>query len=470
MEIHEYEKCVLSAIFRQASGVDRVPQRIVAELDEDKFDPRFPNRLIYQRIVELVLNKQVPNIPNVCRALGSELATVGGEPYLQSLLAYLPSLGVYGADGFETWVRVIDAAGRLRHLSLILDKYKAKFSDFERLIAETKDVDEFLSAFMLEINAGVRSTRSTYNHISIAASEELRRLEMERQGYVVDIVPTGWPNLERYFIPRPKTLGVISGLTSMGKTQLALQILLGAAIQLKESGRNGYVAINELETQGWRLNRRMACCLAGINSKDLAQGMLSEVDFHRYCETLDYISTLPIYFDDNPHVTSKQLEWQAVALHIEKGPRVLGVSDYAELFADTADSEELRVSNIVRSIRRISWDTGSCEIVISQLNNAVMMTASKIGGDSRTRYSGAIAQAADWFIECYNPVQMRAKNVDFVLPEGMSSDLAYLLVEKNKDYDLGQIPIEWSPHWTRFRDVSLELGQVYRRFNVREDY
>jgi len=467
--INEYEMLLLGIILRFPSGPDRIPQRVVAELDFDKFSPSGPNRLIYQAIQKLVIDQQIPTIPNIALTLKDKLDAVGGEPYLQALLAYPLTCGVKTSEGFESYVRLIDNAGRLRQLALVIDKYAKVFEDFEQAVSQIDDVDEFLSSFMAEINAGAVKPKSSYSHISIAVEEEMRRLELESRGYVVDLIPTGWPNLEKYYIPRPGSFGVVSGLSSMGKTQFALQMLLGVAIYLKETGKKGCVAINELETQGWRLNRRMACCLAGIDSSELARGSLSKHDLDRYYKTLEYISTLPIYYDDNAMLTSQQMAWQALALNIEKGPRVLGVADYAELFADTGASEELRVSGVVRSQRRIAWETGSCEIMISQLNSSVMQTNTKIGGMSRTRYSGAIAQAADWFVEIYNPPQMRRAQIDFVLPDAMDERMAYVLIEKNKDYPVGQEPFEWIPQYTRFRDVSLKMGQVYRPVSLEQE-
>jgi len=458
--VSEYEKCVLSVMLRFSADV--VPKAIAVELDDDKFDPKGPHAVIYRAMQDVIFDGGTPNVPNMCRALGSDLEAAGGREYLQSLLGWLPAIGVADTSGFETWVRVVDSAGRLRQLGSVVDKYGRLYEDFDRLVEQVEDADVFVANFLSEINKGIGSVRSSYKHISSAIEEERRRIEQERQGKVVDIIPTGWPNLEKYFIPRPATLGVIAGITSMGKTQFALQVMLGTAMHLYENNLPGCVAINELEMTDWRLNRRMACCMAGVDSNVLAVGGLSDDALNKYFDMLDYIGQLPIYFDDNPNLTSTKLGWEAMAMHLEKGPRVLGVSDYVELFMDEGDSEELRVSTVVRNQRRICWETGSCEIAISQFNNSVMATNSKIGGVGKTRYSGAIGQAADWFVEVYNPVQMQRANISFTLPDGYEDDRAYFLVEKNKDHAVGREPIEWVPEYTRFRDVSLGMGEIYR--------
>lgn len=463
MLVTDYEKCVLSVMLNFPVGTEQIPQRICAELDADKFELK-EHKLIYNTIQQMVFEKDVPTIPNIAKKLGANLDKAGGEEYLFTLHNFLKVMKLNSSHGFEEWVRLVDNAGRLRHLGLVLNEYGAYYNDFEKLVAKTADVDEFLANFMTVINSGVKNTRSSYKHISSAIEEERRRIELEKQGFIIDLIPCGWPNIEKYFIPRPSSYGVIAGLSSMGKTQFALQLMLGAAIHLYELNLPGCVAINELESVGWRLNRRLACSLAGIDSNDLAGGNLSKDALHRYMNILDYIDQLPIYYDDNPNITSTQLNWQAMALHIEKGPRVLGVSDYLELFADKGENEELRISNVVRTNRKICWETGSCEVAISQFNNSVLSSTTKIGGIGKARYSGAVGQAADWFLEVYNPIQMRKANIDFTLPDGLTDEnKAYAFIEKNKDHSLGVEAFEWIPEFTRFRDIGLPMGQIYRK-------
>ncbi len=463
MQVDEYEKAVLSVMLRNPSGdKDCVAKRICMELDADKFDPKGVNGIIYGAMQHVIIDSGVPNVPNVARALGNNLERTGGEEYMQSLLGFLSIMGVRGSEGFETWVKVVDNAGRLRQLGLVIDKYANEYADFQRLVAKTDDVDAFITNVLSDITRGIGGIKSSYVHISEATDEDLRQLEQERRGLIVDLIPMGWPSLENYNIPRPSSYGVIIGITSMGKSQFAFQIALGTAIYLKENNLPGCVGINELEMRKQRLHRRMICCLLGANSKELARGIAPKSVYDKYQETAEYVRTLPIYLDDNPNMSAQKMVWSAAAMHLEHGPRKLGIADYVELFSDKADSEELRVSEVVRTHRKVCWELGSCEIGICQLNNSATMTNSKIGGLERIRYSGAIGHAADWVLEIYNPPQMRRRGMDFILPDGFNGNSAYMLCEKNKDYEVGREPFEWTPEFTRFRDMALPMGELYR--------
>jgi replicative DNA helicase len=460
LEIIDFEKAILSVILRNPASSERIAPQIASELDYDKFSTT-EHKTLYKAIQEMIMTQQAPSVGNLCAKLGSQLSVVGGEPYLFALHAFLDVIRTPNGDGWESWVRKIDTAGRLRHLGLVMDSYTEDYKDFEKLVSNTDDPDAYIAKFMEKINKGTMSLKTSYKSISHYADIERQKMEIERTGGIQDLVPTNMPSLYNWFIPRPGSFGVLTGISSMGKTQMALQIALGAAIFLKENKIPGIITINELETLGWRLNRRMCCCLAGVDSRNLASGLATPEELERYEATMSFVEQLPIWIDDNPDITSSQFSNSAIAIGIERGPRVLGVSDYVELFTDKGESEELRISNAVRQIRKVGWATGAAEIVISQLNNSVMMTDSKIGGLARTRYSGAIGQAADWFGEVYNPVAMKKANIDFTLPDGMVEDMAYLLIHKNKDYPIGWVPFEWIPQYTRFQDPTLSAGKVY---------
>ena len=245
----------------------------------------------------------------------------------------------------------------------------------------------------------------------------------------------------------------------MGKTQLALDIIKGKARHLKLSGQIGECTINSLETPGNLLVRRMACSEAGIDSRQLRLNELNSEQLEKYKTQLEEIKTLPIAFDDNPVLTTDQLTQRAIARHL-RVKRIMGMSDFAELFNDTVKgmSEELRVAQIAKNIRKVAWTTGSCEILVTQVNAEALRSKSKIAGIDNARYSKAIAQAADWGVELWNPIQMLAANIPFVCPEDMSENYAWGIVEKNKNGPLGKISYRWTATYTRLVDNGVNVS------------
>lgn len=464
MRIPDYEKCIISTIFNYPNGNENIPQRIVSELEPNRFGEQ-PNKLIYQSVVRLVLKDEVPNTVNVATELKSDIETIGGIEYLESLKGFLGIVGLSSFDGFEKWVQIIDNAGRLRHLKTVSSSYAKRLEDLESVVVSNNNIDAYISNFFEEANTGISSLRTTYKPFSVAVDAAVRYVEALEKGVVADIILTGWPSLEKYLIPRPYSFGIIIGMSSMGKTQFALQVAYGAAKQIYDRKEKGVVSINSLETTGKNLALRLGYMLARVDSQLLATGQVSTQDRERLLEKLDQLYSLPIEYDDNPAITTDQLTWQAIAQNL-KSKRVLSILDYSELFGDKhKDNEELRLSNIARNIKKISSRTGSCEVMLSQFNE--LHDKHKIGG-RKSRYSRAIFDAAEWYLEVWNPVEMRNKGIDFQTPDGKNDGLSYALIHKNKEYKTGEVTFEWIPEYGTFRDTACDMGLNYQE-SVFED-
>lgn len=457
MLINDYEKLGIGLILKYPNGNQNIPQRVVSELEPERFGLK-ANREIYQAIKNLVIKGETPNTMNVALELGENLDSVGGMEYLSSLVNFPELAGMTDFDSLRQWVQIIDNAGRLRHLGEVLDNYKKYYDDFEKLIGKVDDVDLFISNFMTEINKGTQSIKTNYRPIKDAVEKEKRHAKLEGDGLLTDIVVCGMPKLASYMIPRPYSLGTIMGDSSMGKTSLAIQIVLGCALHLYNSNEKGVVSINSLETVDRKIARLMACIYSATDSMKLAHGTISKQEFNKYIEALEFIAQLPIRYNDNPDITTDELSWHAIAQdYLEK--RVLGISDYAELFKDSGTSEELRISNIVRNHRRIAWRVGSCEVLLSQVTSN---SPTKWALLKDARYTRSFEQALDWGIVIYNPIQMTRRGVPFAQHPSTKPDFAYWSIQKNKGYDVGIEPVLWEPEYSRFKDMALPMGQLYQ--------
>ena len=450
MIINDYEKVLLGFMIKQPETA----KKIIIELEERRFGSK-PHSLIYQSIGNCIVNGKTIDSFTIAQQLGEDLADCGGMEYINDLPALVDHIGF---SDWETLVKKIDDAGRLRELSKLHNEYTLDFKNLEGLVDKVEDVDEYIQKYATSLEGISQKVDTNYLHISNAVNGAK---ELVQRGYATDIIPCGWPSLAGYMIPRPRSLGIVAGISSMGKTQWCLQLGYGVAVFLKQNNLPGVVSINSMETSGKNLVLRMAYMMAGLNSVKIRSGDFSQLEEDRLFKELDIISKLPIYFNDSPDITTSQFVVHATVQGIIY-KRILGISDYIELFNDRADSEELRVSRAVRNVRRVSWKTDSCEILISQFNNSVLNTLDKIGGMHKARYSGAIGQAADWFVEIWNPIQLIAANLKPAsIPEGLKDDRAYAFIEKNKDYHLGKVPFMWVPEYMRFSDMSLPLGSVY---------
>jgi len=336
MKSYEYEQCLLGAVLRHSDVI----KLLATELASDKFSysaggqESSAHRLIYDACVACHLRKVPPDPVSVARELGENLEDAGGMSYLRELTGILPSLGVttVNEDSIRNWARIVDNIGRLRHLSGVLDGYAAKLADRERALAEVEDVDLFIADIIADLWEAQGLTRTDYKHISVGVASYRRRLRAAYRGEVTEVAPIGWPSFRDALLPYMGGMTVIAGLPGAGKTQLALQIMLGQMIQAKHQGIQGCAAVNSYEMTDWRLVRRLAACLAGVDAGKVSAGDVGEdtPEAERLEYWLGFVEGLPIYVNDNNLTTSSRINWQASVLHAVHGPLLNLIVDYAE--------------------------------------------------------------------------------------------------------------------------------------------
>lgn len=466
MDINSYEKLSLCTILNDTDG--EITQRIVSELPLLSYG-NTANRLIYSIIRRMVRDGKTITPVSVIAGLGDELETAGGEAYIMSLVNYHKGLRIDSPlYGYEEWIILVDVAGRLRQFKEVLGKYNKELSDLDRALQQYKtpeDASQFISNFITELhNVTITQSAHGYKHISEYYQPRLDLLDMQAEGFVVDVIPIGWPSFAEYGIPRPGVMGVIAGLTSSGKTQLADQIVLGCAMHLYHTNTEGHVTINTLEDDALIVQQRMVCCLMGLNYMKFRTGKAQPQEIERFKNGLRYINLLPIFLNDTPAITTDTLKFEAAAHAMEIGtPRFIGVSDYSELFGDKNRNEEQRIAGVARAHHEIARSMNSCEILLTQYSRDTsgVNNATKLGG-LNARHSDSVAAASRWYIEIYNIPQMTTRGMQFTLP---STDLderyAYCFVWKNSHGPLGQFPLEWTDHFTQFRDPKVPRNQLY---------
>lgn len=466
MTPHDTEMLVLGTCMAHPNGSQNIPQRVVHELDPSRFGNQAHSH-VFSAIKSCVHKNIPPNPANVALEMNGTLEAVGGIEFIDLLQRFPSSFGVYDASGISDWVRRVDLNGRTRLLQQIINKkIDMPTEHLQNLVMKAEDPDAFLSEILTEANRYISGTKTDYKPISEAAEIFEEQIKASLRGEVTDIIPCGIPNLEKYCIPRPRSFGVIAGISGQGKTQFAWYIGVGVAIGLQKRGERGEVTINTLEEQGSDLVMRAACMMAQVNSLDIARCTLTRAQADRLFEKITYIKSLPIVYNDDSTITSSQLVTHAICQHM-KVPRILGICDYVELLNDKAESEELKISRSTRNIRSICWETGSCEIMLVQLNDDAIKNSYKTGGMFASRNSRAPAHAADWWIEVLNYPELKKAQIKATVAEGRNENLAYALIEKGRKYGKGEEAFEWVAEHTMFRDISLPIGQLYGE--IKED-
>jgi len=457
MQVSLQEKLCLCAGFRD----DEAMRSLATELPTTRFNYGPGNslgvghRLIYEAMLKVFGRDEDVNVASVAKELGHNLNHVGGEAYLFEITETIGTLNIESLKGLPQWAEVVDSAGQLFMLRKSLNDYAATLEDVPRALTLVKNPSAYIMDLMEELGH-IHKAKTDYEHIRTAAASFRESFDREATGQAVSWLPIGWESTKKYKILPYDSLVVITGLSSIGKSQLMAQFILGAAINLKISNIPGVCLINTYEMPNKLYVQRMATSLSGVDINSESALTLGSPEYNRLMEASEFIEDLPIYSSD-ADMTTSDIAIQAnsmVAQH--KNVHIVGV-DYSELVPDdTGNSEEQRVANVYRNCKRLAQSLGPSVMVLSQVTGEAFTSSTKIAGAWGTRYTKVGWHAADLEIEIYNPVQMQLMSMTFELPPHLPDrDHAYLLIQKNKNGPLGFVQLEWTPEYTRFSDPAM---------------
>jgi len=263
----------------------------------------------------------------------------------------------------------------------------------------------------------------------------------EHEGFVTG-VPTDFRDFDRLTAGlQPSDLIIIAGRPSMGKTALALNIGYNAAARTKKA-----VAVFSLEMSQLHLGMRLLGFHSGINATKLRTGFLKDTDWMKLTESANALSELPIYIDDTSGLSVLEMKAKCRRL-LKKRDLGLVIIDYLQLVQGrrSAESRQLEISEISRSLKALAKDLNVPVLALSQLNRKVEDRPNKKPQLSDLRESGAIEQDADViaFIyrdELYNPTTEENKNV------------AEIILAKQRNGPTGFFRLQFQQEFTRFRD------------------
>ena len=440
------EKALLGSVMLRPDGLSEVMDVI--------FEASFyggRHRLIWRTMLEL----HSRNVPIDLLSLSSrltekgELEAAGGATYLTELTASVPS-----STNLKHYAEIIQKKQMMRAL---IDA--AEFLG-ELGYNEAEDLDHLLDraekrVFEITQRSGVHK----FVDIKDTLTEAWERLDrLHNSGDALRGVPTGFKELDSKLAGFQKSdLIILAARPSMGKTSLALDIARMAATNHKVP-----VGIFSLEMSSQQLVDRMLAADSRVDAWKLRTGKLNaSEEFNKIRDSLDKLSTAPIYIDDQPANNILKMRSVARRLKSEKG---LGMSivDYLQLMAPTqsrhSDNLVQQVTEISRSLKQLARELDVPVIALSQLSRAVEQR----GGRPRLsdlRDSGSIEQDAD--------VVMFIHREDKYKEDSDRPNIAEILIEKHRNGPTGKIELYFddkkatfmSLEKTDFSDFERQQGQ-----------
>jgi replicative DNA helicase len=395
------------------------------------------NRIVFETMLELN-HKHIPiDIISLSERLKEKslLEQIGGSSYLTELTDLIPS-----ASNIRHYASTIQKKFLMREL------IKASEDITQLGYNEKADIEETLDSAEKKIFAISQiGATSSFTDIKDTLPEAWERIDtLHNSKDEMRGIPTGFKGLDDLLAGFQKSdLIILAARPSMGKTSLALDIARKTAIT-----NNVPVGIFSLEMSSQQLVDRMLSAQSNVDAWKLRTGNLSqETDFEAIRQSLDDLSTAPIFIDDQPGNNILRMRSTARRLKSEKGLGLI-IVDYLQLMVPTntkaSDSMVQQVTEISRSLKNLARELEVPVLALSQLSRAVEQR----GGKPRLsdlRDSGSIEQDAD--------VVMFIHREDKYNKESDRPNIAEIMIEKHRNGPTGSVDLYFNEKKTSFQDV-----------------
>ena len=442
----EAEQGVLGSMF--ISPRDAIAECVEKINEEYFYVPA--HRTIYSALVDLWNVGQAIDLITFTQVLRDRnlLEAVGGASFVTSLYTFVPTAANVGY-----------------YLEIVRDKYilrqiiAAATESVRRAYEEQDEVDNLLDEVEQKIFA-VGEDRFKGQTLSMKdqVMEVIETIEKlyERKGGITGI-STGFIEFDRMTSGlHPAEMIVIAARPSMGKTAFAMNIAEHVAIQEKLA-----VAVFSLEMSSQQLVQRLLCSRARVNLKKVRDGFLGERDFSSLTSSASKLAEAKMFIDDSAGLTILELRAKARRLKAQHDIRLI-VVDYLQLLRSTSrrgqENRQIEISEISAGIKGLAKELNIPIIVVAQLNrNPENRTGDSKGRPrlSDLRESGSIEQDAD----LVGLLVREAYYADTDEEKEEAAGNADLIISKQRNGPIGDIPLTFLSEFTRFEDRARNVSE-----------
>jgi replicative DNA helicase len=424
------ERCVLGSIILDNESL----YQVLDLLGGDDFYSE-GHRILYGRFIELITNSRGVDLVLLKEELSrlGELDQVGGISYIASLIDSVPT-----ARNIQHYAQIIKDRAVLR--KLILAGYEIIDSCYKQE-EETEDILNHAEQKIFSI-AENRLT-SGFSPLKDLAEQTWNRINFlhENRGALTGLA-TGFVDFDSLTSGlQPSDLVVIAGRPSMGKTAFALNIAEHVGTKLKKT-----VGIFSLEMSKEQLMLRLLCSDAQVNAHRLKTGEFSREDWTKLMRSMSVLSDSKIFIDDGTGSTPLDMVAKARRLKAEHNLDLI-IIDYLQLMRMKGrfDNRQQEVSAISRSLKEMAKELNVPVVALSQLHRGPEIRGKDHKPQlSDLRESGSIEQDADVVCFIYRD--------EVYEPTEENRGLAEILVKKQRNGPVGDIPLVFLKEWTRFVD------------------
>jgi len=425
------EQAVLAAMMLDKDAI----YEIVPILKEKDFYKE-AHGIIYRTIVDLAEQGEPVDLITITESLrkSGNLEKVGGVGYIAQVANAIGT-----STGVTHYAELIKEKSLLRSLIKIATNLAARsYEDSE----ETEQILNDAERMILEISQG--RVRGGLVPISEVIEGTIERLEiLNNKKSEITGLTSGFRDLDKFTSGwQNSDLIIVAARPAMGKTSFCLNLAANAALLAKVP-----VAIFSLEMSREQLVQRMLSSAAMIDQQKLRTGRLLDKEWIALTSALGPLAEAPIYIDDTPAISVREIRAKTRRLKAEKGLGLV-VIDYLQLMSTgrRVESRQQEISEISRSLKALARELDIPIIALSQLSRAVEQSQNKRPSLSHLRESGALEQDADIVMFIYRD--------EYYNPESEKKAIAEIIIAKHRNGPVGTVELTFLKEFTKFGDLA----------------
>ncbi len=251
-------------------------------------------------------------------------------------------------------------------------------------------------------------------------------------------VPSGFSDLDDYLNGglHRGNLNILAAQPRIGKTALALNMAYNAT----RKGRT--VVMFSLEMRKSELLQRMIAAYGAVDLRDVRADKAGDASA-RALMAADHLTTLPLYITEKAGLTHQDIRAELMR-HKLRNPLDLVIIDHLQHmgFRGKAESQNLRVGEITRSLKAVAKELDTPVLLLSQLNRESERRPNKEPILADLRDSGSIEIDADVVMMLHRPAEYDEESED------VHSAMLYL--RKNRQGQSRSIRLYWEGKHYKF--------------------
>jgi len=363
-----------------------------------------------------------------------DLEACGGPAYLAALLDCVPR-----SVNVEYYARIVKEKATLR--ALIHAAQQILASAMQSQGSTDLVLDEAEKSILQLADSRVKAGLLPIKAIAEQSLKAIEDLAERRE--LITGVATDFLQLDEMTAGlQPTDLVILAARPSMGKTSLALNLVVNAAL------RHGRTAgIFSLEMSHQQLFFRLLCSEARVDAHRLRTGRLGKDEWNRIIKAFGELSQAAVYIDDTAGIGIMEMRAKSRRLKLERGLDLL-VVDYLQLMRGRGryESRQQEISDISRSLKELAKELRVPVLALSQLSRAPeQRTGDRRPQLSDLRDSGAIEQDADVVFFLFREEVYKREDPDL-------HGKAELIIGKQRNGPTGVIDLVFIREFTRFEN------------------